>query len=167
MRKGQRQKFLHYGFEAGLLVKGIDGLLEIIGGMAMLFIGPAAAGHLVRYLTAHEISEDPGDLLAGLLIAISHDYSVSMQIFMVVYLLSHGLVKIIMVYLLQNRKLWAYPASVAFLALFIIYQLYRFACGHSPLMLVLSLIDMVIIWLVLEEYMQIKKRLAPVDEEAD
>lgn len=164
---GHYKKFLHYGFEAGLLVKGFDGLLEIIGGMAMIFISPDTAGNFVRLLTVHEISEDPADVLANLLVSLSRDYSASLQAFMVIYLLTHGLVKIIMVYLLQKRQLWAYPASIGFLVIFTVYQLYRFAYGHSALMMLLSLLDAVIIWLVLEEYKQIRNNAAPAAGAAD
>jgi hypothetical protein len=46
-------------FKAGLALKGLDGILEVAGGILLLFLSPQAIQHLVRVLTAHELSEDP------------------------------------------------------------------------------------------------------------
>jgi len=53
---------------------------------------------------------------------------------------------------------WAYPASVAVFAGFIAYQLHRYALTHAPMMIVLTLLDIVIIWLTLREYRLLRSR---------
>ncbi|WP_337128019.1 DUF2127 domain-containing protein [Mesorhizobium sp. Cs1321R2N1] len=53
---------------------------------------------------------------------------------------------------LLKRRLWAYPASLAALLLFIIYQLYRFSYTHSAGLIVLTLFDLLVVWLVWHEY---------------
>ena len=55
-------------FKIGLVLKGLDGILEVIGGILLLFLTPAAIQHLVRVLTAHELSEDPHDMIARYLL---------------------------------------------------------------------------------------------------
>jgi uncharacterized membrane protein len=47
------------------------------------------------------------------------------------YLLSHGLVKVLLVAGLLREKLWAYPASLIVLSAFIAYQTYRYSSTHS------------------------------------
>ncbi|WP_337142528.1 DUF2127 domain-containing protein [Mesorhizobium sp. Cs1299R1N1] len=79
-------------------------------------------------------------------------FSVSTQHFYAFYLLSHGLVQIALVAALLKRRLWAYPASLAALLLFIIYQLYRFSYTHSAGLIVLTLFDLLVVWLVWHEY---------------
>jgi uncharacterized membrane protein len=46
-------------FKIGLVLKGLDGILEVAGGILLLFLSPHAIQQLVRTLTAHELSEDP------------------------------------------------------------------------------------------------------------
>jgi len=42
-------------FKIGLVLKGLDGILEVAGGLLLLFLSPAAIEHIVRMLTAHEL----------------------------------------------------------------------------------------------------------------
>lgn len=154
-------KLLHAGFEISLLIKGVDGILEALGGVLFLFINPARLSAVVKFLTLREISEDPKDLIANLLINLSQGFSVSLQIFAAIYLITHGLAKVMMVYLLQKKKLWAYPASIGFLLLFIGYQIHRYLYSHSVFMILLTLFDVIMIWLVLAEYKRVKGSKEP------
>ena len=56
----------------------------------------------------------------------------SAVLFGAVYLLTHGLVKVVLVVALLLNKLWAYPAMIAVLLLFIGYQLYRIVLRRVP-----------------------------------
>jgi uncharacterized membrane protein len=42
---------------------------------------------------------------------------------------------------LLRNKLWAYPLMIVTLAVFVCYQIYRFALSHSVLMILLTLFD--------------------------
>ena len=54
MKKEVKSKdFLHISFELGLLLKGIYGLLEIIGGVLLLFLNPSRLSNLMFLLTQH------------------------------------------------------------------------------------------------------------------
>jgi uncharacterized membrane protein len=150
------KKLLHVGFEISLIIKGIDGVMEILGGVLFLFINPARMNSLINFMTLHEISEDPKDYIANMLINLSHGFSSSLQTFIVIYLISHGLIKIILVLLLYMKNIWSYPASIGFLMVFIVYQIHRYLYSHSILMILLTLFDMIMIWLVLLEYKQVK-----------
>lgn len=87
-----RQKdIVHVSFEIGLLLKGIHGLAEIIGGVFMLFLTPGRLNFLAHFLTKHELLEDPRDRVANFLLSLSNNFSVSAQHFTVFYLCLMGL----------------------------------------------------------------------------
>ena len=146
----------HVSFEIGLFLKGIDSLMKIIGGAFLLFLSPDRLNWLTRFLTQHELSEDPKDRVANFLITLSSSFSISTQHFAVFYLMSHGIIKCILILLLWRRKLWAYPLTIVSLILFIAYQVYRFTLTQSAFLIVLSIFDAVMIALTYLEYKRIK-----------
>jgi uncharacterized membrane protein len=58
---------------------------------------------------------------------------------------------------LFRERLWAYPAAIVVFALFIAYQMYRYALGPSISMLVLSVLDVIVIALTWLEYRRLKR----------
>jgi uncharacterized membrane protein len=143
---------LHQSFEAGVILKGIDGLLEIIGGALLLLVSPGTINRMIISLTQHELSEDPNDLLANYLINFAHNFSISTQLFGVIYLLSHGIIKIFLVVSLLKGKIWAFPTAIAFFTIFIIYQTYRYFLNYSVGLFFLTIFDILIVVLTWLEY---------------
>jgi uncharacterized membrane protein len=139
-------------FEVGIILKGLDGVLEVIGGLLLLVVSPATIDRLVTSLTQHELSEDPHDFLATHLLKTAHGLTGSAVLFGAVYLLAHGLVKVILVAALLKNQLWAYPWTIAFLGVFIVYQLYRLSLKPSIGLTVLTIFDGLIAWLTYREY---------------
>jgi hypothetical protein len=78
-------------FKIGLLLKAADGVLEIIGGLLLLFLSPAQIDHIVRTLTAHELAQDPHDLVARHLLHTTSHLTTATTLFGAIYLLSHGI----------------------------------------------------------------------------
>ena len=151
----------HVGFEIGLLLKGIDGILEIIGGILFLFITPDRLNRIVTFLTQHELSVDPNDVVANMLVKWSSHYTASIQHFGFFYLETHGIVKLVLIILLYRKSLWSYPLSIVFLLLFIVYQMHRYAHTHSAWLIVLSVLDLVMIFLTWREYTTIAGNRKP------
>ena len=139
-------------FEVGILLKGLDGILELIGGILLLAVSPASLNRTVTALTQHELSEDPHDLVANELQRLAHGLTVSATAFASVYLLAHGVVKIVLVGALLHNKLWAYPWTIAFLVAFIAYQVYRILLSPTLGLVLLTLLDAAIAWLTWREY---------------
>jgi len=140
-------------FKIGLVLKGLDGVLEVIGGLLLLFVSPNSIQHLVRALTAHELSEDPHDLVARYLLHTTAHLSHGTTLFGAIYLLSHGLSKIVLVALVLRDKLWAYPWLIALLLAFIAYQLYQITAVHfSAGLAALTVFDAFLVWLTWREY---------------
>jgi uncharacterized membrane protein len=144
-------------FEVGIILKGLDGVLEVIGGLLLLVVSPATIDRVVTGLTRHELSEDPHDLLATHLLKTAHGLTGSAVLFGAVYLLAHGVVKVILVAALLNNQLWAYPWMIVFLGIFIVYQVYRLSLEPSVGLAALTIFDAVIAWLTYREY---RKQLA-------
>jgi len=55
------RQHVHRLFAVSVLIKGVDGVLETIGGILFMLVSPKALNSLVIFLTAHELSEDPDD----------------------------------------------------------------------------------------------------------
>jgi len=73
-------------------------------------------------------------------------------LFGAIYLLAHGLVKVVLVVALLLNKLWACPWMIAILTLFIGYQLYRIALHPTIGLVALTLFDATILILTWREY---------------
>ena len=144
-------------FEVGIILKGLDGVLEVTGGLLLLVVSPATIDRVVTSLTQHELSEDPHDLLATHLLRTAHGLTGSAVLFGAAYLLAHGVVKVVLVTALLKNQLWAYPWTIAFLGVFIVYQLYRLSLRASVGLTVLTIFDAFIAWLTYREY---RKQLA-------
>ena len=72
--------------------------------------------------------------------------------------MTYGITKVGLVAGLLRGKLWAYPAALAILGLFLCYQIYRFAHTHSPGLGMVSLLDLVILVLIWRDYQFLKAR---------
>src|SRR5215467_13377156 len=140
-------------FKVSLVLKGLDGILEVAGGVILLFLSPHSIEHIVRTLTAHELSQDRHDLIANYLLHSTSHLSSGITLFGAIYLLSHGISKIVLVALVLRDKLWAYPWLIALLLAFIAYQIYRLAWVHFSVGLTaLTVFDAALVWLTWREY---------------
>jgi uncharacterized membrane protein len=146
-------KALDRTFEVGLILKGLDGALEVVGGILLLAVSPRAIQHLVRVLTSLELSEDPHGLIARYLLHTTGHLTGSTTLFGAIYLLSHGNAKVVVVALVLRHKLWAYPWLIVLLLAFIGYQLYRItAVRFSWGLTALTIFDIALVWLTWREY---------------
>ena len=139
------EKRIHQIFVASVLAKGLHALLEIAGGLALYLFSAEAVARILNEVDKHDW--------------VARHFPLSEQGFYAFYLLSHGLVKSILVLFLLREKLWAYPASIAVFGLFILYQLYRFSFTHEIGLVLLSIFDLFVILLAVHEYRLLRKQL--------
>jgi uncharacterized membrane protein len=139
-------------FRIGLLFKGLDGLLECIGGIFLLLVKPEQINSWAKTLTEGELSRDPHDFFANHILKTAHDLTGASLIFGALYLLSHGVVKIVLVIEVLRNHLWAYMALIIVTGLFVVYQVYRIADSFSISLFLLTIFDLVIIYLTQKEY---------------
>src|SRR5262249_45197863 len=154
--RGQRSREpgdrLDLVFRVSISLKGIDGVLEIIGGIVLLFVAPATLQRWARMLTAHELTQDPHDFVARHVLDSASTLSRSTTLFGAVYLLTHGIAKVVLVVALLREQLWAYPWTIALLAAFVVYQVYRLTDRFSTGLLLLTVFDVFLIGLTVLEY---------------
>ena len=136
------EKRIHQIFAISVSLKGLHALIEIAGGAALYLF---RADTIARWLRPHEWA--------------AQHFPASEQHFFAFYLLSHGLVKIVLVYGLLKEKLWAYPASIVVFGAFIVYQLYRYSFTHDFVLILLSIFDLFVIALAVHEYRLLRKHL--------
>jgi len=156
LQRIRREKAVHRLFTLGVIGKGVDGALEILGGVLLLFVSPAQISDVVRMLTLHELSEDPHDLVANYLLHTANHLSAHAQFFGALYLLWHGAVKGGLVVALLHGRLWAYPVAIGAFLLFLVYQFYRYTHTHALLLLLLSALDIGVILLTWLEYQRVR-----------
>jgi len=111
-------------FRATITTKGIDGLFEIMGGACLWFIHSSAMSSILGIL----------------------------KVFASIFLLSHGVTKVILVIALWRNAPWAYPLTIVLFGVFGAYQMYRFSHAHSIPMLLFTISDVFLIFLTLREW---------------
>ena len=113
----------------------------------------------VSVLTQEELAEDPRDLIANYLLHSAQNLSIGTQLFVALYLLGHGSIKLWLIIGLLRQKLWYYPTAILVFGLFIVYQLYRFNFTHSVWLLLITLVDVIVIALTWHEYKYLRRLL--------
>jgi len=149
--------FFHKLFQAGVILKGVDGALEVIGGIFLFFIDPTRINRLAALLTQHELNEDAKDVIANYLLNAASQLSLSGQLFGSAYLLFHGIIKIFLGASLLRRRIWAYPTAIIFFVIFIFYQFYRYTFTHSGWLIILTVFDIFVVLLTWWEYRRLKQ----------
>jgi uncharacterized membrane protein len=163
MMENERGKGMHRVFELAILVKGVDGVLETLGGLLLLFVPLLSLDTWVQGLVAHELSSERHDWLAHAAKHLLESFSLDTKLFASIYLVGHGLVKIFLVYALWREKLWAFPVALWFIVVFVAYQLYRYAHTHSIALLIFALLDVCVSWFIWREYLARKAGLRPAN----
>lgn len=143
-------------YELGLLIKGFDGLVELLAGILLLTVPPHAILSLVYSLTRDELAEDPHDFFATHLMHAGVHLAQGHNTFVVVFLLIHGAVKVGLVICLLLNKLWAYPVGLIVLGLLLLYQMYQLITKPTVSMALLSVLDAVILWLIWREWGKVR-----------
>jgi uncharacterized membrane protein len=147
-----RWKIEHELFDIDIFLKGAHALIEIIGGIFTFLISPDFILRFVTKITQGELLEDPNDFFTRYLLHFAQNFSVSTKQFVALYLLFHGVVNLVLVVGLFRKKMWAYHASFVVLALFALYQVYRYIYHPSISMIILTIFDLITIWLIWREY---------------
>ncbi len=140
-----QEKRIHQIFVVSVLFKGAHALIEIVGGLTLYLFSSETIGRWIDEVDPNEV--------------IARYFPMTEQHFFAFYLLSHGMVKSVLVWGLLKEKLWAYPASFVVFSAFIAYQLYRYSYTHELSLIVLSIFDVFVIALAVHEYRLLRKHL--------
>ena len=153
------EKNVHLAFEISLTLKGAFAVAEVAASIFAYFVAKEFLLDVVHAITRTELTEDPRDFVANYLLHVAESLSVGSQHFTAFYLLSHGVIKLMLIIGLWQKKLGYYPAAIAVFGLFILYQAYRFSYTHSLLLMLITVLDAVVIGLTWVEYQHLRRIL--------
>lgn len=144
--------FLHRTYGLSLAFKGLLGLSQLASGLALVLTPAGTLAGLADVLTRAELAEDPGDPLALWVANALAATPLGEGSFYAVYLCIHGVLNLGLVLALLARFHWAFPASILALIGFVAYQGYKYTIGGGAMMIILSVFDIFVIWLIWREY---------------
>lgn len=159
MKVSPQHRVLDRVFEVSIILKGINGVLELVGGIALLFIDPVWVRTWWTGLAAHLVVGHEHSPLWQWFVHLADALDTKATVFAAVYLLLHGIIKVVLVWALLREKLWAYPWMIVALGLFIAYQCYELAVHFSWWMLALTVFDLFIVALTLREWQLHRRRV--------
>ncbi|HZP55412.1 MAG TPA: DUF2127 domain-containing protein [Candidatus Saccharimonadales bacterium] len=139
-------------FHIALYLKAAHGALEIVSGIILLIIKPETISSLVEKLTTGELSEDKHDFVATHVLKLTQHLTEASLTFAAIYLLAHGIARLVLVIEVFRDHLWAYIGLIIFTAIFVIYQSYHMIVHFTLGFLVLTIIDLIVIYLTQKEY---------------
>ncbi len=150
------RNFVDRAFRLSLFIKGFDGTMQLIGGTLLFFVEPQTLGRWMNFLTRHLISEDPTNVVAHWLHHQADSLSVDTELLVSLYMLSHGVIKLGLVFGLLKEKLWVFPfAFVGFGAILSI-EIYRIIFHFFWGVCVLMAFDTFVLTMVILEYRRLK-----------
>jgi uncharacterized membrane protein len=152
----QPRSLLDKSYEIGILIKGFDGTMELLGALFLLAVPSSAITHLTHFLVDTELNHDPNNYLATHILHFGTHLAQGHNTFAILFLLTHGAVKVGLVVALLRQKLWAYPFALVALSVFLVYQIYLLVTQATFGMAFLTVLDVIIIWLVWREWQKIR-----------
>lgn len=154
---------LRNAYRVGIAVKGFDGVVELLAGLA-LWIFPSALTAALAPLLPKVAGDHPiRNFVAYWAGRMDQELSAGSHTFVVLFLLAHGVVKVVLVYCLMKEYHWVYPYGIAVLALFTIYQAYVLVTTPSWGVAAFTVLDVVIIYLVWREWRELTAKAASTE----
>lgn len=141
-------------------VKGVDGLVELLIGLVLL-VAPRITGGLLTAV-AGELAEGTSPLrdAAAASVASAAGGVVTGAAPLAVFLLVHGVVKLLTVYALLRRAIRWYPWALGALSVLLVLQLIDLVTAPAAGGVVLAVLDVVVIALVGWEYRRLRQEHA-------
>lgn len=149
-------------FRISIYLKALEALFEVVGGIILFFITPHFINHWGSVLTRGELSEDPNNFISNFLSHNIHHLSSISTTYAAIYLLTHGIIKLVALGAVLKDKFWGYPLLLVVLAVFIIYQSIQLVHNVTLGLLVLNIFDAFVVVLTVIEW---RKRIIKYEAE--
>jgi uncharacterized membrane protein len=147
-------------FRAAMVVKGLDGVGDLVGAVGLLLLPGASMHRLVADVVSRDVLGPPDGSLARHFVAGTAEFTSGNRTFVTVYLGLHGVVKLALVVALLRRWVAAYPVAVIVLGAFVVYEVFRATHTGSVVLPFFVLLDVLIIVLVGREYRLLRRERA-------
>ena len=145
----QTSKATDFLFRVGLIVKGVDSLLEVVGGVLLLM--PMRLARYILVLSQHEVYRHH-QALAGRLDHLADSVVEHASMGEAAYLVVHGLAKVILIAAVFRDKKWGYTGLMGVLSFFALIEITRAIGAHEIVTGALSIFDIVMVVLIYKEY---------------
>ena len=147
-----QERDLLWLFDFSLVLKAIDGGLEMVAALLTLLVPPAFILRIVEFATAGELTNDPNDFIATHLRSAAQSFAVHTHYVIAIYLFLHGAVKIGLVLGIFAQKKIAYPLFVVALGIFGAYEAYRGILLNQVFLQLFACFDCMVLILTAYEY---------------
>lgn len=148
-------------FRIAILLKGLDGVAQLVCGVLLIFLRPAAITALVHFVVVRDLLGRPtGTLATDAEHAASALTAGGTRWFVIFFLLLHGVIKVGLVLALLRKVMPAYPVAAVALGAFVVYELIRAVRTHSLALPIFAAGDVVIIILIVREYLLLRRERA-------
>jgi len=137
-------------FRVGLIVKGVDSLFEILGGVLLMM--PTRLAGYIGLLSQHELYKHPA--LSGKLDHLADSVTLHASMGEAAYLMVHGLAKVILISAIFREKRWGYLGLMGVLSLFTAIEVFRAVTHHEIVTGALAAFDLFVVVLIYKEYVQ-------------
>jgi uncharacterized membrane protein len=146
------ENMIHRFFMLTILAKGSLGLVQLGTAVAIFYGVTSRLPSLAQSIIAAELAEDPNDFLAARIMSLVGAIPETDLTFYTYYFAAHGLLHVVVVAALLVGANWAYPSAVVVLIIFVVYQIFEWFTVGGVMLLVLSAIDVLVIYLTLIEW---------------
>jgi uncharacterized membrane protein len=147
-----REKDILWFFDLALILKAVNGALEILSAVLILIVPPAFVIKIAEFATSGELAQDPTDYVSLSIKDAANAFAVHSHYFLALYLVLHGAVKVLLVIGIFSGKRIAYPLFMAALVLFGTYEAYRGFARHELLLQAFAIFDFTLLILTAYEY---------------
>lgn len=147
----------HRLFQITVAIKGVDGALEILGGLLLLIFGAKGVNRTLAVVTEHEATLDQGNFFVRTIIGHAHPLPASSVHLTIIYLLVNGVVKIWLVHGLLKELRWMFPVAMGILGLLVAYLVVHLTRHPSASLAFFAALDVITIALVWREYLRLPK----------
>ena len=138
-------------------VKGLDGAVELLAGLLLLVVpGPT---EVALFAMAGELGEDPSPLriAAAHSVATAGAHLPGQALPLGLFLLVHGVVKLLTVWALLRRALRWYPFATAAVAVLLVVQVVGLVRSPTAGGWVLTALDVAVLVLVVLEWVRLRR----------
>lgn len=136
-------------FRIGMIVKGVDSLFEVAGGIILMM--PTRLARYLLVVSQHEAFRHH-TALAGRLDKLADTVTMHPSVGEAAYLMVHGLAKVILIAGIVAQKRWGYVGFIAVLSLFTGIELVRSVTAREVVTGVFGLFDACVVVLIYKEY---------------
>ncbi|MDB5180228.1 MAG: hypothetical protein JWN12_860 [Candidatus Saccharibacteria bacterium] len=150
--RSRQDRILDYSFLVGIGLKILNIIGDVLVGIPLLFISPAQVNSVTQLLTTGELIENQNDTISNFIVKATTGLDTGTLVYLGIYFLIHGAVKIGIVAALVRGSSHVYPWAIGALCALLVYQIVDIIIKFSLPIAVLSALDLVIIWLTFREW---------------